>query len=754
MAKEASTKYRELLNLAPVGYFLWNADGRILEVNLAGAALLGLDRRLLVQKRFKQFVAMEDRAAFADFCKRMLTSDAKQTCNIKLLSEGQPVHLLVEGMAAHDRQGHETLCRAVVINITDYKRDVESLNESEAKLRTIFQILPAGISILDEHRNIVDCNPELERVLGIPLEGLLLGEYATRRYLRSDGSPMSPEDFPSNRAVREETIVSDVEMGVAREDGSTIWTSVSAAPLPVRGLTAAIITLDITKRKRTEEALRQSEERLLLASKAAGFGTYTYDIESGVSHWSAELKALLGVAADDPIPLDADMVPVCVHPEDRPGFLAAMTWACDPRSNGLFEIDYRVVRSDNSIRWLHVCGRTDFVGEGKDRRPWRAAGAAVDISERKRAEERLQESEARYRGLFHGSPCPLREEDYSEVKSHLDQLRAAGVVNFHEYFHMHPEAVRECAAKVKVLDLNQAVLDLHQATSRQELLDGLPKIFTDETYDSFREVLVAAANGETVMDAETRVRTIQGEDRHILLRWAAAPGCEQTLAKVYISQTDVTDRKRVSDALRESEKRFSTIFHASPAAIGISQPTDGPFVDVNVAFARLFGYSRDEMIGHTLLELGMWPAPEQRTKLFTMLGEQGQIQQFDAQFRRKSGELCDVLVSADLIELNGQKYMMGILTDISERKRAEAEIAKAKQVAEAANVAKSEFLANMSHEIRAPMTSILGFAELLEEEVMCCPVCAESRHYQKRHTCGEAVHMIKRNGEHLLAADQ
>ena len=117
-AEEASEKYGDLFDFAPVGYFLWDHEGRILEVNLAGAALLGLDRNAVIQKRFGQFVAMEDRPAFADFCKRVLATDTKQTCEVKLLKDGQAVDVLVEGIAAQDRQGQGRLCRAAVIDIT------------------------------------------------------------------------------------------------------------------------------------------------------------------------------------------------------------------------------------------------------------------------------------------------------------------------------------------------------------------------------------------------------------------------------------------------------------------------------------------------------------------------------------------------------------------------------------------------------------------------------------------------------------
>ena len=131
-AEEASEKYYDLFDFAPVGYFLWDHKGRILEVNLAGAALLGLDRNEVVQKRFGQFVAMEDRDRFADFCHRVLAADDKQTCEVKILRDGQAVYLLVEGIAAQGPQGQERLCRAAVIDITHQKRADDLATSNQA----------------------------------------------------------------------------------------------------------------------------------------------------------------------------------------------------------------------------------------------------------------------------------------------------------------------------------------------------------------------------------------------------------------------------------------------------------------------------------------------------------------------------------------------------------------------------------------------------------------------------------------------
>jgi PAS domain S-box-containing protein len=133
-AEEASEKYHDLFDFGPIGYFLWDHESRILEVNLAGAALLGLDRIAVVQKRLGQFVQTESRQAFADFCKLVLDSGVKQTCEVKLLGGGQPIYAMIEGIVAQDRQGQAKLCRAALIDITERKRLEVSLRNAHDTL--------------------------------------------------------------------------------------------------------------------------------------------------------------------------------------------------------------------------------------------------------------------------------------------------------------------------------------------------------------------------------------------------------------------------------------------------------------------------------------------------------------------------------------------------------------------------------------------------------------------------------------------
>ncbi len=155
---------------------MWDHDARILEVNRAGAAMLGLDREAVIEKRFGQFIAVEHRARFAEFCKRVLATDTKQTCEVQLLSNGQPIDALVEGIAAQDRQGQRGVCRAAVIDITPQKRadELAAANRAlEAEIAARQQVEEALGASESTNRALLAAVPDL--MFRVRSDGALLG---------------------------------------------------------------------------------------------------------------------------------------------------------------------------------------------------------------------------------------------------------------------------------------------------------------------------------------------------------------------------------------------------------------------------------------------------------------------------------------------------------------------------------------------------------------------------------------------------
>ncbi len=139
---------------------------------------------------------------------------------------------------------------------------------------------------------------------------------------------------------------------------------------------------------------------------------------------------------------------------------------------------------------------------------------------------------------------------------------------------------------------------------------------------------------------------------------------------------DIDERRRAEEALRQSEERFSKAFRSSSIPLAITSVEDGRYIEVNDAFVRLFGYSKEETIGHTGAELDIWANSSDRAKMFELIKKDGMLRDFETTIRTKSGELRQVSGSVEQITLQGKPHLLDIAQDITEDKRAEAERAR------------------------------------------------------------------------------
>lgn len=138
---------------------------------------------------------------------------------------------------------------------------------------------------------------------------------------------------------------------------------------------------------------------------------------------------------------------------------------------------------------------------------------------------------------------------------------------------------------------------------------------------------------------------------------------------------DITERRREQDALRASEERYArAAFRASPHPIGITELATGRCMEVNDACLRLFGFRREEVIGNTTLLLGIWPNPEDRARLVERVQAGEAVRNCELSFKTKSGDVRHILVSSDLIELDGTRCLVTVGNDITERKQTEAKL--------------------------------------------------------------------------------
>ena len=365
------------------------------------------------------------------------------------------------------------------------------------------------------------------------------GEEAVSYQVFRNGVELRPEELPAQLAAATGQPVKEEEYELVFKDGRTVHMLMGAVPLHdaggrVRGSVAAGV--NITKRKQAEEALRASEARLRLTLDGTGLGTFEYRPETRESLWDAGAKAVWGLPADAEITYP--QVIDGIHPEDRSRISATMEAALRPGSPEYSQSEYRVIWPDGSIHWILGRSRTLFTGEGEQRRATRMMGVHQDITELKRAEEALRESEAHYRTL---SETMLQGVVYQDADG-------------------------------KILSMNPAAETILGKTQAEFL--GNTSVSVD--HDSVREdgshfpglehpAMVALATGREVRAVRMGVYNPRAKQR----RWIevnAVPlfrSGEEKPYQVYTIFEDVTQRKIAEEALRASEARFAFVLEAA-----------------------------------------------------------------------------------------------------------------------------------------------------------------------------------------------
>jgi PAS domain S-box-containing protein len=457
--------------------------------------------------------------------------------------------------------------------------------------------------------------------------------------------------------------------------------------------------------KRVENTLRESEalQRLLLASLPTGV-VIVDPVTRVIERVNDHVATLFGESVDH-------LVGHRCHSLLCPACEGACP-VCD-LGRTVDNSDREMLRADGSrIPILKTVKRIQLNGQEK------LLECFVDVSERRQMEQTLRESEANFRTFFESMTDMIMvgTPDGRVLFTNAAVTRMLGY------------SAEELAA--------MHMLDLHLADDRGEAEEIFGAMFRGERGSC---PLPLAAKSGVLVPVETRVW---------FGRWNGVD-CLFGICKNLSAE-------------QEAQQRFERLFRNNPALMALSSLPDRRFSDVNNAFLKALGYSRDDVIGKSAAELSLFPHSEQQAVLADRLQVDGRIADFELQVQRKDGTILDGLFSGEVISNQGKQYLLTVMIDITERKRAENSLLHAKtelehyaealksanktleefnNIAESATRAKSAFLANMSHEIRTPMTAILGYADLLlnEEGLEKAP--------QDRR---QNLETIKRNGEHLL----
>jgi PAS domain S-box-containing protein len=321
---------------------------------------------------------------------------------------------------------------------------------------------------------------------------------------------------------------------------------------------------------------------------------------------------------------------------------------------------------------------------------------------------------------------------FTAIARDLDGARAAAVAAEAEARNGIPDSeskfrdlFEESTDAVTIVGLDGNFVEVNREFSR---LTGIPReeaigkrpgelgIFTDR--------LEASEVGSSVRAGGRFRREVSFRARDGTVGWgvlaarlATLAGRQQIIATVH----DIGPLKRAERILAESEEKFRKIFEEAPLGISMIAVADGRFLDVNREFERMSGFSRGEIVGKTMAELGR--ARDQRIveRAIADTLASGAVHDVEIEAATKDGEMVPILFSGTISEIRGQRCMVGFVRDITDRKRLESALVEAGQTAMAAAQSKAELLAWMSHEVRTPMNALLGMADLLWDTQLAPP---------------------------------
>ncbi len=271
---------------------------------------------------------------------------------------------------------------SVTRDITERLAAENDLNVALEKYRVLFDSFPLGITITDVDGQIIEANLISEALLGLERaeqKSRQIGG-AEWQVMRTDGSPMPPEEFASVRALKENRRVDNVEMGIVKGDGEITWINVTAVPVPLEEYGVAVTYGDITERMQAEQAIADREKRFRQALVAAKGGAWEWHIATNHAIWSDENYRVMGL---DPMSRDSSYAAwlSAVHPDDRADAEAEVEKSVQMGQD--LSIEFRVVWPDGSIHWIHDAGSLVYDEQGE---PVRMFGVQLDITERKLAE--------------------------------------------------------------------------------------------------------------------------------------------------------------------------------------------------------------------------------------------------------------------------------------------------------------------------------------------------------------------------------
>jgi PAS domain S-box-containing protein len=583
--------------------------------------------------------------------------------------------------------------------IIEAQKNKEKLNKTEERLKLAMDASEQIFWDIDLDAEEIYINPKFYQKLGYQTGELSLEAGEMLELIHPDDRQFILDGFNS---LMEDLSNFKTELRIKSKDNVWKWFLISAKAFDIdsNGKPHRIVgvSLDIDERIKQEKALKKSRQKFSDLAEEAPIGILTCDIKGNITYLNSKVAEIMG----SPDKEKTKKINLLEFPLLRKNNISQKIKKCiDNKLTKTYEINYTTKWGKNIWCRVHISPKMERN---------KVVGAQIivdDITEKREIQEKLKTNEKNFRTFFET----------------IDDLILVGDLDGKIIYTNSAVSKKLGFSNEKLRKME--ILDVHPQNKRDEAKEILNDMFAGK-----KDIcpLPLRRKDNTLLPVETKIWFGKWDGQDV----------------IFAISKDLTKEQ-------EALQKFNKLFENNPALMAVSTIPDGKFVEVNKSFLDKLGYSEDEIIGFNSKELDLFFKPEIHKMAAEILQNKGSINNIELKVRRKNGEILDGLFSGEIIESQGKRYFLTVMTDITEQKKAEKElvemneklqqsIKKANEMAakaDKANKLKSQFLANMTHEIRTPLNIIMGYTEELRKEL-------------KNEKSSKYIELILSAGESLL----